>query len=156
MHSKNIFWFFSNQRINLFTSDTCYLKWYLIWKWKSLSRVQLFVAPWLYSPRNSPGQNTGVGSHLLLQRDQPNPGIKPRSPTLQADSLPSELQGRTRRNPWTPLQFSAWTIPSPMRFESLPGLFFLGYYPSALGYHTELLICYFIVVNAPLHQVSLV
>ena len=27
--------------------------------------------------------------------DLPNPGIKPGSPTLQADSLPSELQGRS-------------------------------------------------------------
>ena len=24
--------------------------------------VQLFAIPWLYRPRNSPGQNTGVGS----------------------------------------------------------------------------------------------
>ena len=41
----------------------------------------------LYSPRNSLGQNTGVGSLSL-----PNPGIKPRSPALQADSLPAEPQ----------------------------------------------------------------
>ena len=26
--------------------------------------------------------------------DLPNPGIKPRSPALQADSLPTELQGK--------------------------------------------------------------
>ena len=35
--------------------------------WKSLSRVWLLVTPWTYSPRNSPGQNTGVGSLSLLQ-----------------------------------------------------------------------------------------
>ena len=29
--------------------------------------------------------------------DLPNPGIKPRSAALQADSLPTELQGKTRR-----------------------------------------------------------
>ena len=29
-------------------------------------------------------------------RDLPNPGIKPRSPTLQADSLPAEPQGKPR------------------------------------------------------------
>ena len=29
-------------------------------------------------------------------RDLPNPGIKPGSPTLQADSLPAEPQGRLR------------------------------------------------------------
>ena len=44
----------------------------------------------LYSPWNSPGQNTGVGSPSLLQGIFPNPGIEPRSPELQADSLPAE------------------------------------------------------------------
>ena len=50
----------------------------------------------LYSPWNSPGQNTGVGSLSLLQGDLPNPGIEPRSPTLQADSLPDEPQGKPK------------------------------------------------------------
>ena len=36
-------------------------------KWKSLSLVWLFATQWLYSPRNSPDQNTGVGSFSLLQ-----------------------------------------------------------------------------------------
>ena len=46
---------------------------------------------------NSLGQNTGVGSlSLLPARDLPNPGIKPRSPTLQADSLPAEPQGKPK------------------------------------------------------------
>jgi len=35
-------------------------------KWKSLSRVQLFATSW-NSPWDSPGQNTGMGSHWLLQ-----------------------------------------------------------------------------------------
>ena len=39
---------------------------------------------------DSPGQNTEVGSCSRLQGNLPNPGIKPRSPTLQADSLLSE------------------------------------------------------------------
>ena len=42
----------------------------------------------LYSPWNYPAQNTGVGSCSLLQR------IEPRSPALQADSLPAEPQGK--------------------------------------------------------------
>ena len=38
---------------------------------------------------NSPGKNTGVGCNTLPPSgDLPNPGIKFRSPTLQADSLP--------------------------------------------------------------------
>ena len=35
-------------------------------------------------------KNTGVGSLSLLQGDLPDPGIKARSPALQADSLPAE------------------------------------------------------------------
>ena len=42
----------------------------------------------LYSPWNSPGHNTGVGSLSLLQE------IEPVSPALQADSLPTELSGK--------------------------------------------------------------
>ena len=47
-----------------------------------------YTEPWTI-----PGQNTGVGrlSHLL--GNLPNPGFEPRSPTLQVDSLPTELQG---------------------------------------------------------------
>ena len=37
------------------------------WKWKSLSRVQLLWPPGLYSPWNSPDQNTEVGSLYLIQ-----------------------------------------------------------------------------------------
>ena len=52
----------------------------------------------LYSPWNSPGKNTGVASHSLLQGIFPtqgsNSGMKPRSPALQADSLPAEPQGK--------------------------------------------------------------
>ena len=49
----------------------------------------------LYSPWNSPGQNAGVGSLSFPSLgDLPNPGIEPRSPALQADSLPTELSGK--------------------------------------------------------------
>ena len=44
--------------------------------------------------RNSPGQNTRVGS--LSPGDLPNPGIEPRSPTLQVVSLPAEPQGKPK------------------------------------------------------------
>ena len=53
----------------------------------------------LYSPWNSPGQITGVGSlSLTSPGDLPNPGIEPRSPSLQADSLPAELPGKPKNN----------------------------------------------------------
>ena len=44
----------------------------------------------LLCPCNSPGKNTGVGCYSFTQGNLPNPGIEPRSPTLQADSLLSE------------------------------------------------------------------
>ena len=37
-----------------------------------------------------PGKNPGVGCHFLSPGDLPNPGIKPGSLALQADSSPSE------------------------------------------------------------------
>ena len=43
---------------------------------------------------DSPGKNTGVGCHALLQGNLSNPGIQPRSPALQADSLPTEPAGK--------------------------------------------------------------
>ena len=46
-----------------------------------------------YHPWTSPGQNTGMGSLSPASADLPNPGIKPRSPALQADSLPSGPPG---------------------------------------------------------------
>ena len=48
------------------------------------------VCPW-----DSPGKNTGVGCCFLLQGIFPVPGIEPRSPALQADSLLTELWGKT-------------------------------------------------------------
>ena len=48
----------------------------------------------LYSPWNSLSQDTGVSKPFPSPGDLPNPGIKPRSPTLQVDSLPAEPQGK--------------------------------------------------------------
>ena len=51
------------------------------WKQKSLSHVLLFAAPWtIYSPWNSPGQNTGVGSLSLFQGIFPTQGSNPGLP----------------------------------------------------------------------------
>ena len=47
----------------------------------------------LLCPWNSPGQITGVVA-FPFSRGLPNPGIELRSPTLQADSLPSEPPGK--------------------------------------------------------------
>ena len=62
-------------------------------KVKALSRVRLFATRLLH-PWDSPGKNTGVGCHFLLQGNLPNPVIEPGSPALQADALTSELPGK--------------------------------------------------------------
>ena len=55
----------------------------------SLSRVWLFETPWTVT------HQTPVAMQFSKQEspppgDLPNPGIEPRSPALQADSLPTE------------------------------------------------------------------
>ena len=49
---------------------------------------------------DSPGKNTGVGFHALLQGIYPTPGIEPRPPALQVDSLPSEPPGKPLPAVW--------------------------------------------------------
>ena len=54
------------------------------------------VCPW-----NSPCKNTGVGClPFPSPGDLPEPGIEPRSPAIQADSLPSELQEIPKCREW--------------------------------------------------------
>jgi len=61
---------------------------------QSLSHVKLFVTPWTASrvlcPRASPGKNTGMGCHFLLQGIFPTQGLNLHLLCLlhwQADSL---------------------------------------------------------------------
>ena len=68
---------------------------------QSLSRVQLFVTPWTvaYQAPLSMGfsrQECWSGLPFPSAGDLPDPGIKPGSPALQADALPSEPPGK----PW--------------------------------------------------------
>ena len=65
----------------------------------------------LYSPWNSPGQNTGVGSLYLLQGIS-KLGIKPRSPTLQAVSLLAEPQGKPKNTGLGSLSLLQWIFPT--------------------------------------------
>ena len=43
---------------------------------------------------DSLGKNTGAGCQFPSTGDLSDPGIKPRFPALQADSLPTELRGK--------------------------------------------------------------
>ena len=64
-------------------------------KVKSLSRVRLFATQWTIAHQAPPSmgvsrQEYWSGLPFPSPGDLPDPGIKPRSPTLQADALTSE------------------------------------------------------------------
>ena len=59
----------------------------------------------LYSPWNSPGQNPSP-------EDLPNPGVEPRSPALQVDSLPAEPQGKPKNTGVDSLSFLQLIFPT--------------------------------------------
>ena len=67
----------------------------------------------LYRPWNSPGQNTGVSSLSLFQGNLPNPGIEPRSPASQADSLPAEPLGKPKNTGVGSLSLFQGNLPNP-------------------------------------------
>ena len=62
------------------------------WRPRGLQLSRL-LCPW-----NSPCKNTWEVA-IPFSRDLPNPGIEPRPPALQADSLPSELPGKPKITP---------------------------------------------------------
>ena len=69
---------------------------------KSLAQsVRLFATPWIVAYQAPP--SIGFSRHEYWSGlpfpspgDLPNPGIKPRSPTLQADALTSEPPGKPK------------------------------------------------------------
>ena len=70
------------------------------WKWKvkvkSLSGVWLLATPWTVAYHAPPSMGFSIqeywsGLPFPSPGNLPNPGIEHRSPTLQADTLPSEL-----------------------------------------------------------------
>ena len=68
-------------------------------KVKSLSHVRLFGTPWTVAYQAPPSmgfsrQECWSGLPFPSPGDLPDPGIEPRSPALQADTLPSEPPGK--------------------------------------------------------------
>ena len=69
-------------------------------KVKLLSHIRLFVTLWTVANQAPPPmgfsrQEYWSGLPFPSPDDLPDPGIKPGSPALQADSLPSESQSKT-------------------------------------------------------------
>ena len=66
-------------------------------KWRLLSHVRLFVYPWTIQSMEFSRPEYWSGQPFPSPGDLPNPGIELRSPTLQADSSPSEPRGKLQR-----------------------------------------------------------
>ena len=70
---------------------------YNIWsevKWKPLSRVRLFTTPWTIQSIKFSRPEYYSGLSFPSPGDLPDPGMEPRSPALQEDSLPTEPPGK--------------------------------------------------------------
>ena len=82
---------------------------------------------------------------FLFSRGLPNPGIKPRSPTLQADSLPAEPQGKpknTGMGSLSLLQGIFWTQESNRGLLHYRRILYQGSYQGSL-------ILYYIIYKTP-------
>ncbi len=84
------------------------------WKWKvkvkSLSHVWLLTTPWTAAYQAPPSmgfsrQEYWSGLSCPPPGDLPNTGIKPKPPTLQANSLLSEPPGKTKMLQWVAYPF---------------------------------------------------
>ena len=69
---------------------------YSINKWKSLSCVRLFSTPFTIQSMEFSRPEYWSGEPFPSPGDLPNPGIKPKSPALQVDSLLAKPQGKPK------------------------------------------------------------
>ena len=76
------------------------------WKWKSINCVHSLQSFGLYSPWNSPGQNTGVGSLSLLQGIFPTQGLNPALPHCRWILYQLSYQGSPWLLEWVAYPFS--------------------------------------------------
>ena len=66
------------------------------WKGKFLSHVQLFATSWTIQPMEFSRPEYWSGQPFSSPRDLPKPGIEPRFPALQVDSLSAEPPGKPK------------------------------------------------------------
>ena len=82
------------------------------WKWKSLSRVWLFVTAWTIQSMEFSRPEYWSGKPFPSPGDLPNPGIELRSPALQTHSLPTEPQGKPKNTGVGGLSLLQWIFPT--------------------------------------------
>ena len=85
---------------------------------------------------DSPGKNTGVGGHVFLQGNIPDPGTEPRSSTLQVILYCLNHQGSPRLLEWAAYLFSRGTSQprSGIRVSCIAGGFVTSWATQPSGY----------------------
>ena len=97
---RQILYYWDTREAQIYVCVCVCVKYIKVWKKvKSLSCVQLFATPRTVAyqaPQSMEFSRQEYWSGLPFPSlgDLPNPGIKPRSPALQADALPSEPPGK--------------------------------------------------------------
>ena len=89
---------------------------------KLLSGVRIFATPWTIAYQAPPSmeffrQEYWSGLPFPSPGDLPIPVIKPRSPTLQADALPSEPPEKSKQS-WALKNWCFWTVVLEKTLES--------------------------------------
>ena len=84
-----------------------------VWKWKSLSCVQLFAPPWAIQSVEFSQARILECIAFPFSKGSSQPRIKPRSPALQADSLPAEPQGKPKNVGVGSLSLPSADLPEP-------------------------------------------
>ena len=84
--------------------------------------VQLFGTPWTIQSMEFSRPEYWNGQPFPSPGDLPNPGTKPRSPTLQADSLPAEPQGKLKNTGVGSLSFIQRNLSDPRIQPRSPAL----------------------------------
>ena len=85
----------------------CILQWLRVSLLKRV-KVQLFVTPWTIQSMEFSRPEYWSGQPFLFPGDLPNPGFEPRSPALQADSLPAEPQRKPKNTGVGSLSLLQW------------------------------------------------
>ena len=98
-------------------------------KWKSLSHVDSLWPHGLYSPWNSPGQNTGVGSLSLLQRIFPTQGLNSGLPHCRQILFQMSHKGSPRILGWVAMPSSRGSSQprDQIQVSHIAGRFFTGW-----------------------------
>ena len=114
-----------------------------MWKWKLISHVQLFVTPWTRQSMEFSRPEYWSEKPFPSPGDLPNPGIEPRSPALQVDSLPAEPPGKTKNTGVGSLSLLQWIFLTQLSNQGLLHCRQLLYQPRYQGR-----LIYYIYYNA--------